>query len=76
MSGMMSPSSSMLGMGNLGSLGGLSTEMLFDPNFVMGGGVDDFDASLFGTSNGDINFERDFGQWFNPDDVGVNLDLK
>ena len=82
MSGMMSSPSNLLGMspGGMGNLGmsGLPTDMLFDTNFstMMGTGIDDFDASLFGSRDGDINFERDFGQWFNPDDVGVNLDLK
>jgi len=39
-------------------------------------GMEEFDSTgLFTTSGGDINFERDFGQWFNPDDV-PNLDFK
>ena len=50
---------------------GMAMDMLFDWNFssMMGTATDDFDAR-------DINFERDFAQWFNPDDVGVNLELK
>ncbi|KAL0563906.1 hypothetical protein V5O48_018152 [Marasmius crinis-equi] len=36
--------------------------------------LEDFDSQLF-QPEGDINFERDFGQWFNhPDDV--TLDMK
>ncbi|KAF8171435.1 hypothetical protein K438DRAFT_1773272 [Mycena galopus ATCC 62051] len=36
-------------------------------------GLDEFvDVGLF-RGDGDLNFERDFGQWFNPDDVGMEL---
>ncbi|KAJ7201065.1 hypothetical protein GGX14DRAFT_658915 [Mycena pura] len=48
---------------------------LFSSEFMqsMAGGLEDFDVGLFREQ--DINFERDFGQWFNnPDDVG-SLDL-
>jgi hypothetical protein len=49
------------------------------PNFFgsdfMQSALDEFDPSLF-RSDGDINFERDFGQWFNPDDVGALDSLK
>jgi hypothetical protein len=31
---------------------------------------DEFDTSIF-RPNGDINFERDFGHWFNPDNIGT-----
>ena len=38
--------------------------------------LDQFSGDEFSVG-GDINFERDFGQWFNhPDDVGAALDLK
>ena len=40
-----------------------------------GGMMEEFDASLF-RPDGDINFERDFGQWFNPEDLGGGLDMK
>jgi collagen type III alpha len=49
---------------------------LFSSDFIqsVASSLDEFDPSIF-RSDGDINFERDFGQWFNPDDVG-SLDLK
>jgi hypothetical protein len=40
--------------------------------------LDEFDPSMFagaGGSDRDMDFQRDFGQWFNPDDMGA-LDLK
>ncbi|KZT20987.1 hypothetical protein NEOLEDRAFT_1140017 [Neolentinus lepideus HHB14362 ss-1] len=54
------------------------TASLFDDNFMAGmGGVNasfgDLDPTLFGLRETDINFERDFGQWFNPDDVGLDI---
>lgn len=73
MAGMMSSPLSMLGMGgsnmNLGP-----SDIIFDP-FA---GVEDFDAmnnNLFTRDTAsDINFERDFGQWFNnPDDLAGGL---
>ncbi|KAK0489385.1 hypothetical protein IW261DRAFT_1444734 [Armillaria novae-zelandiae] len=51
---------------------------LFTPHFIqrVANLLDEFDPSFPG-SDGDINFERDFGQWFNhPDDVGGALDLR
>ncbi|EEB97920.1 hypothetical protein MPER_02664 [Moniliophthora perniciosa FA553] len=34
-------------------------------------------ADMFSDADGDINFERDFAQWFNhPDDVGGGLEMK
>ncbi|KAJ6561156.1 hypothetical protein DFH09DRAFT_1160598 [Mycena vulgaris] len=44
---------------------------LFSNDFIqsVANGLDEFDVGLF-RGDGDINFERDFGQWFNPDDVG------
>jgi len=50
---------------------------LFPPDFIQSV-VDDFDPSIFTTGDRDLNlnFERDFGQWFNGgDDVGA-LDMK
>ncbi|TFK48481.1 hypothetical protein OE88DRAFT_1664316 [Heliocybe sulcata] len=49
---------------------------LFDDNFMVGMGNGGFDldpSQLFGLRETDINFERDFGQWFNPDDVALDM---
>ncbi|KAJ7156845.1 hypothetical protein C8R43DRAFT_997399 [Mycena crocata] len=48
-----------------------ATENLFSTDFIqnVANELGDFDVGLF-RGDGDINFERDFGQWFNPDDVG------
>ncbi|KAK0215005.1 hypothetical protein IW262DRAFT_256943 [Armillaria fumosa] len=74
------PSSSQL-LGNPPSLNGASvppstgTDMsaaLFTPGFIqsVADSLDEFDPSFL-RPDGDINFERDFGQWFNhPDNVG------
>ncbi|KAK0489386.1 hypothetical protein IW261DRAFT_412421 [Armillaria novae-zelandiae] len=51
---------------------------LFTPDYIqsVANSLDEFDPSFL-RPDGDINFERDFGQWFNhPDDVGGSLDLK
>ncbi|KAJ7460737.1 hypothetical protein FB451DRAFT_1563197 [Mycena latifolia] len=47
------------------------SDTLFSAEFIqsVATGLDEFDVGLF-RGDGDINFERDFGQWFNPDDVG------
>ncbi|KAM6495173.1 hypothetical protein JOM56_009796 [Amanita muscaria] len=47
---------------------------LFPPDFVqyLSNSLDDFDSNIF-RNDGDINFERDFGQWFNGDDVPLDL---
>ena len=37
--------------------------------------IGDFDQTLFRQDPGDLNFERDFGQWFNPGG-DVTLDMK
>ncbi|KAF8810421.1 hypothetical protein BYT27DRAFT_7209418 [Phlegmacium glaucopus] len=66
------------------SLGGPQPDLntMFNPEFMsnMTSSLEDFaGADLFRTTgpDGDINFERDFGQWFiNPDDVGAGLDMK
>jgi collagen type III alpha len=52
-----------------------ATENLFGTDFIqsVANGLDEFvDVGLF-RGDGDLNFERDFGQWFNPDDVGMDL---
>ena len=36
--------------------------------------MEDFD--VFNKPEGDINFERDFGQWFNTTEDGASLELK
>jgi hypothetical protein len=40
----------------------------FSADFIQSGAssLDDFqvDPSIFGSDSGDLNFERDFGQWF------------
>ena len=66
-----------------GGLGGLQPDLtMFNPEFMnnMTTSLEDFTgtADFFRTGpDGDINFERDFGQWFiNPDDVGAGLDVK
>jgi collagen type III alpha len=48
-----------------------STENLFSTDFIqnVANGLDEFDVGLF-RGDGDINFERDFGEWFNPDNMG------
>jgi hypothetical protein len=37
--------------------------------------INDFDQSFLRPDPGDLNFERDFGQWFNPGG-DVTLDMK
>lgn len=66
-----------MGQGNLGQ-GNLSAEMatVFPNDFIqsVASSLDTFDASTMEgmfRPDGDINFERDFGQWFNPDDVSL-----
>ncbi|KAK7031491.1 hypothetical protein R3P38DRAFT_2701217 [Favolaschia claudopus] len=48
------------------------TDTIFNSDFMQN--MEDFvsDVGLF-RGDGDLNFERDFGQWFNPDDVGMDL---
>lgn len=64
---LMPPSSGGLGPGDMN---------LFDNAFMDIGS--EFDPSTLFRPDGDINFERDFGQWFNPDDAGLgaSLDMK
>jgi len=55
-----------------------SADMIFNSDFLQSVASslnDDFDPSVF-RADGDLNFERDFGQWFNPDDGVAGLDLK
>jgi hypothetical protein len=49
---------------------------LFSNDFIqsVASSLDEFDPSMF-RPDGDINFERDFGQWFNDSEVGP-LDMK
>ncbi|KAJ7708749.1 hypothetical protein B0H17DRAFT_999808 [Mycena rosella] len=56
---------------SLSSAPASASETLFSNDFIqsVANGLDEFDVGLF-RGDGDINFERDFGQWFNPDDVG------
>jgi collagen type III alpha len=67
--------------GGGGALGGPQPDLnMFNSEFMnnMTTSLEDFagTADLFRTGpDGDINFERDFAQWFNPDDVGT-LDMK
>ncbi|KAJ3905995.1 hypothetical protein F5879DRAFT_689872 [Lentinula edodes] len=44
-------------------------------NDIEVGGLDTFDPNLFRDPGGDLNFERDFGQWFNPNDQGLDDSL-
>jgi collagen type III alpha len=67
------PAMSMVG-GPQNSIGGPSADLsstIFPADFLsnVASGLDDFDNGLFRGTDGDINFERDFGQWFNPEDV-------
>ncbi len=50
-------------------------DSLFPPDFMqhLSNSLDDFNTNMFPAET-DINFERDFGQWFNGDDV--QLDMK
>ncbi|PBK99951.1 hypothetical protein ARMGADRAFT_1008441 [Armillaria gallica] len=60
------------------SAGSDMSAALFTPDFIqsVANSLDEFDPSFL-RPDGDINFERDFAQWFNhPDDVGGALDLK
>ncbi|KAF7353451.1 hypothetical protein MSAN_01534300 [Mycena sanguinolenta] len=50
-----------------------AADNLFGNDFIqsVADGLDEFvDVGLF-RGDGDLNFERDFGQWFNPDDVDM-----
>lgn len=68
--------------GGSGGLGGPQTDLnMFSSDFMnnMTNSLEDFagTADLFGTGpDGEIDFERDYAQWFNPDDVGPTLEMK
>ena len=56
-------------------MGGPTDMGMFDGAFMNLPDTLDFDpTTMFRPDGGDLNFERDFGQWFNPDDVGAGLD--
>jgi hypothetical protein len=59
-------------------LGGPQPDLnMFNSEFMnnMTNSLEDFAGTtdLFRGPDSDINFERDFAQWFNPDDVGLDL---
>ena len=77
----MDPSPSMLGGNPAPHMGMMTNGMtpdlpLFSADFMndIGGALDTFDPSIFRDS-GDLNFERDFGQWFNPNDQALDDSL-
>jgi hypothetical protein len=81
-SSMTDPSpSSVLGVGGSMNQPGSSASNvdLFSTDFIqsVASGFDEFDPNMFSSTgtDRDLNFERDFGQWFNPDDVGT-LEMK
>ncbi|TFK75047.1 hypothetical protein BDN72DRAFT_853736 [Pluteus cervinus] len=51
---------------------------IFSNDFIsnIASSLEVFDSTNLFRPDGDINFERDFGQWFNPEDVNGNLDMK
>ncbi|KAF5346421.1 hypothetical protein D9758_012742 [Tetrapyrgos nigripes] len=67
------PSMSMVGapQNSAGASSAYITNSIFPADFFsnVATGSDEFDGSLFSRPDSDINFERDFGQWFNPEDV-------
>jgi len=69
----------MAGIGGPPAPGGPSADLtMFSTNFLdnLTGDLGEFGDNIFGRPDGDINFERDFGQWFNPDDISTGLDMK
>jgi collagen type III alpha len=67
----MAPSPSSL-LGGPPSLGPDSlSSNIFSTDFIqsVASSLDEFDPAMF-RPDGDINFERDFGQWFNQDAMG------
>ncbi|KAE9405445.1 hypothetical protein BT96DRAFT_1015663 [Gymnopus androsaceus JB14] len=77
----MDPSPSMLAGNPAPHMGMMTNGMtpdlpLFSADFMndIGGALDTFDPSIFRDS-GDLNFERDFGQWFNPNDQALDDSL-
>jgi hypothetical protein len=65
------PMPSMLGMPmNIPGMTGMNPgDFMFDASLM-----EDFD--VFNKPDGDLNFERDFGQWFNTTEDGAGLELK
>jgi collagen type III alpha len=53
---------------NIPGMTGMNAGDFFETNFM-----EDFDVFK---PEGDINFERDFGQWFNSTEDGAGLELK
>jgi hypothetical protein len=49
-----------------GAVGAVGPDM-FPPDFLRE--MVGFEGGFLGGEGGDINFERDFGQWFNPDEM-------
>ncbi|KIK57030.1 hypothetical protein GYMLUDRAFT_771446 [Collybiopsis luxurians FD-317 M1] len=73
-----------LGVGNqqMGGMngGGLGADMPLFGDFMSDmAGLESFDPNIFrdsvGGVGGDLNFERDFGQWFNPNDQALEDSL-
>ncbi|KAF5338035.1 hypothetical protein D9758_014260 [Tetrapyrgos nigripes] len=66
------PSMSMVGapQNSAGASSADITNSIFPADFLsnVATGLDEFDSGLFSRPDSDINFERDFGQWFNPED--------
>jgi len=58
--------------------GGFPAGDLFSAEFInsVASSLDDFDSTNLFRPDGDINFERDFGEWFNGDDSIEGLDMK
>lgn len=50
------------------------SDALFPPDFMqhISNSLDDFNTNIFPAET-DINFERDFGQWFSGDDVPLDM---
>jgi len=63
-------------MGGPPGMGPDSMAPIFPTDFIqsVASSLDDFDSPVF-RPDGDINFERDFGQWFNPDEA-MGIDMK
>jgi len=57
-----------------GAVGSGDPNAIFSPDFIRSMMIEDFDPTGFMRSEGgDLNFERDFGQWFNPDEMPLDL---
>ncbi|KAJ3839908.1 hypothetical protein F5878DRAFT_94550 [Lentinula raphanica] len=63
---------SMVGLNSgMNPMTGMGTDMFLGSEFMNEIGNLEFDTNLFQASGGDLNFERDFGQWFNPNDQAL-----